>query len=110
MVYVQRDAGGAVIGAYRQPQPGYAEEKLADDDPAVVAYLDPPPSAAALRRRALAAEAAADPFIDQLRGASAAQIQNWVQANVTDLAGARAAIAKLAVAVAYALGGGSDKP
>ena len=38
MVYVQRDAAGAIIGIYANPQPGYAEEALADDAPEVVAY------------------------------------------------------------------------
>jgi len=45
MPYVQRD-NGAVIGIYAQPQPGYAEESLADDHPEVVAFLSPPPVAA----------------------------------------------------------------
>jgi hypothetical protein len=42
-VYVQRDASGGIVGVYAVPQPGYAAEALADDDPAVVAYLNRPP-------------------------------------------------------------------
>ena len=38
MVYVQRNNTGAIVGLYNQPQPGYAEEELADDHPYVVEY------------------------------------------------------------------------
>jgi hypothetical protein len=38
--YVERQ-NGAIVGAYRVPQPGYAEEEIADDDPEVVAFLNP---------------------------------------------------------------------
>lgn len=73
----------------------------------------PPPTQAELdriaRRATLATEAAADTFIDALRGATPDQIRTFVQNNVTDLPSAKLFIAKLAVAVAYALGGGSDK-
>jgi hypothetical protein len=41
-VYVQRDEGGKVKGVFANPQPGYAEEAVADTDPAVVAYLAGP--------------------------------------------------------------------
>lgn len=63
----------------------------------------------AARKAALDAEAAADAFIDRLRGAEPQQIKDWVQANVTDLATARAVLARLAVAVAYALNGGTGR-
>ena len=41
MPYVQRD-GGVVVGTFPNPQPGYAEEWLEDDDAEVIAYLNPP--------------------------------------------------------------------
>jgi|GEM_PF-5391032 hypothetical protein len=40
-MYVERDEGGAIIGAYAQPQP-YASEFLAIDDPELVAFLNRP--------------------------------------------------------------------
>ena len=41
MPYVQYD-GSKVIGAFANPQPGFAEAFLPDDDPAVLAFLNPP--------------------------------------------------------------------
>ena len=41
MPYVER-RNGAVAGLYANPQPGYAEEFLADDHPEVVAFTRPP--------------------------------------------------------------------
>lgn len=43
MPYVQRDSTGAICGTYANLQPGYAEEWLADDDAAVVAFVTPQP-------------------------------------------------------------------
>lgn len=37
MPFVQRDTGGNIVGTYAQPQPGYAEEFLADDAPGIIA-------------------------------------------------------------------------
>ena len=39
-MWVQRD-GGAIVGAYANPQPGLAEEPLAEDDAELVAFLSP---------------------------------------------------------------------
>jgi hypothetical protein len=63
----------------------------------------------AARKVALDAESVSDQFIDQLRGATPAQIKTFVQNNVTDLASARALLGRLAVAVAYVLNGGTPK-
>jgi hypothetical protein len=41
MPYVERREG-KIAGLYANPQPGYAEEFLADDHAEVVAYLNPP--------------------------------------------------------------------
>ena len=41
-MWVQRDSNGQVNGLYANRQEGYAEEQLADTDPAVVAFLNPP--------------------------------------------------------------------
>ena len=39
IVFVERiDKVGAVTGVYAQPQSGYAEEELPDDDPEVIVY------------------------------------------------------------------------
>lgn len=61
------------------------------------------------RQTAIKANAESDTFIDKLRDATPAQINTFVQNNVTDLASARIFIAKLANAVAFALQGGTDK-
>jgi hypothetical protein len=45
VVYVQRDAGGAIVDVCARPQPGRAEEAMPADDPAVVAYLAAPQAA-----------------------------------------------------------------
>lgn len=63
----------------------------------------------ATRKAAVDTEAASDTFIDALRGATPDQIKTWVTNNVTDLPSAKAALAKLACAVAYALNGGTAK-
>lgn len=41
MVFVERK-DGKVVGVFANPQPEYAEEELADDDPEVVAFRNPP--------------------------------------------------------------------
>jgi len=38
MPFIQRDAAGKITGLYVNPQPGYAEEVLPDDDPQVIAF------------------------------------------------------------------------
>jgi len=43
MPYVSRGDSGNINGLFANPQPGYAEEFLPDDDPEVVAFLNPPP-------------------------------------------------------------------
>lgn len=40
MPYVSRDESGAINGVYVNLQPGYGEEHLADDDPAVLAFME----------------------------------------------------------------------
>lgn len=42
-MYVQRDSLGNINGAFAGPQPGYATEFLAANDPALVAFLAPKP-------------------------------------------------------------------
>lgn len=39
MPYVSRNGGGAISGLFANPQPGYAEELLADDAAEVLAYV-----------------------------------------------------------------------
>ncbi len=43
MPYVQRDTTGTINGAFANRQPGFADEFLADTDPALIAFLNPPP-------------------------------------------------------------------
>jgi len=56
-----------------------------------------------LRREDIEQQARADAVVDKLRNATAQQIVNYVDANVTDFASAKALLAKLALASAYAL-------
>jgi hypothetical protein len=42
MPYVSRDQNGNISGTFANPQPGFATEFLADNDPAIVAFLKPP--------------------------------------------------------------------
>lgn len=74
--------------------------------------VPPPPTQEQLdraaRRAALQTESA-DQFIDSLRGATPAQIKTFVQNNTADIGEVRVLLAKLSVALAYALAGGSDK-
>ena len=77
------------------------DQLVANHDPAGLSRRE-------MRRQALDAELV-DTFLDKLRSATPDEIRTWVQANVTDLPSAQNAIARLAVAVAYALNGGSAK-
>jgi len=74
-----------------------------------VAEYDADIAAQTNRREAVKADAEADTFVDKLRSATPAQITQFVQTNVTDLASAKTFLAKLGIAVAYALQGGRDK-
>lgn len=58
--FVKRREDGSIASAHRAPQPGYAEQALADDHPDIVAMLaaaqpaarvDPDELAAALKRK-----------------------------------------------------------
>ena len=40
MPYVERAEDGTIKGIYARPQPGYAEEDISADDPAVLAFLN----------------------------------------------------------------------
>ena len=50
-----------------------------------------------------------DPWLDKLRSATPDEIRTYVDVQVTDLATAKVALKKLAVAVAYTLKGERDK-
>ncbi len=49
MAYVER-RGGVIVGVYASPQPGIAEEVVADDAPEVVAFRNAPTIAANAER------------------------------------------------------------
>lgn len=42
MMFAERDEAGKIVGLYARPQPGRAEEELADDHIDVVAFRDSP--------------------------------------------------------------------
>jgi hypothetical protein len=101
MPYVQRDGSNNVTGLYQVLQAGYAEEFLADNDPAVIAYRNPPPTANQIRVAAIRADPAYVDLLNRARMACASDIDAWLAANVTTLAQARtvlAAIVKLLAA------------
>lgn len=39
-VYVERDEMDNIKGVYRQPQPGYAEEEMLEDDAEVQQFME----------------------------------------------------------------------
>jgi len=43
-MYAQRNQAGNLIGVFSNPQPGFAEEEIAEDSPDVVAFLNPQPA------------------------------------------------------------------
>jgi hypothetical protein len=51
MPFVSRSDDGAINGLVEQFQDGWAEEFLADDDPAVVAFKDAPPEVSSVSAR-----------------------------------------------------------
>lgn len=53
MPYVQRDEEGAVKGVFANPQEGYADEFLEDENSEVVAFLNPPVMPQPITRRQL---------------------------------------------------------
>lgn len=57
----------------------------------------------AARSAVLRSEVLADAVIDKLRNATSAQITQYVQSNVTDIASAKTLLTKLALAIAYIL-------
>ena len=44
MPFVERDGANKITGAYNRPQPGQAEEFIAENDPEVVAFRTPRPT------------------------------------------------------------------
>lgn len=74
MPWIERNAQGAIIGSYANEQPGYAEEFLADNDAALVAFLTPPQSVMSqdLMAQFTAADATA------IQAAIGANVQFWL--------------------------------
>lgn len=103
MVYVSRNGSNAINGLYVQLQPGYAEEFLPDNDPAVVAFLNPPPTAEQQRVSALKANARRKALVTAIQGSDDAQLITFLTNNITDLPTARTQIINLALLVAAAI-------
>src|SRR6266850_2680425 len=85
MPYAQRDAQLKICGLFGSPQPGLAEEYLADDSPEVLAYRNPPPDprlAAIDSSIAVGTLGATQPAtLVQLKAMSAAEYSAWFDAN-----------------------------
>lgn len=58
MTFVQRNDSGKITGVYANPQLGYAEEELADDNEEVLAFLNPHPIVVSISRRQFFQQAA----------------------------------------------------
>lgn len=77
MAFIERAQDGTIKGVYARPQPGYAEEEIPDDDPAVLAFQTRP----APEPRNLAAEI--DALAAKLARAEAAEAALIEKAIVT---------------------------
>jgi len=97
MAYVERNEG-SIVGVYAKPQPGLAEEQLADDNAEVVAFLSAP-AAAAQEAETRADEIVAAPgFADidtNLKTMTPAEWDAYLTANMTTLEEARAIVYQL---------------
>jgi hypothetical protein len=76
MPWVQRDASGAILALYAVEQPGMADEFLADNDPAVVAFLNPPKPQTVMSQDLMAQFTAADAAA--IQAAVATNPQFWL--------------------------------
>lgn len=87
MPYVQR-TNGTITGIFANPQPGFAEEWIADDDPEIAAFLNRPPTLDDYRR-------AVDAHVEavaQARGYNnAATLASYINSTVQDWADEAAA-------------------
>lgn len=91
--YVERDGAGNIKGARRAPEPGVADEELADNDAEVIAFLnavDLDGVARAVRKAQFLETADGEDLLARLQNATPAQIDSWIDNNVTSVASARA--------------------
>ena len=102
MPYIERDAKGRIVGLYVKPQPGRAEEWLADDDAEVQAFPAPTPEEAAeeSRREGFRGDEARRALLERLQTATPGQIDGWVDSNVTNLASAKVVLAGILKVIA----------
>ncbi len=84
--YATRGKDGRIDGLFRAHQPGTPKEELADDDPEVRERQNPPPDPRMVEIKADPGRAA---LRDRLASATPAQIDAYIDANVTTLAQAR---------------------
>ncbi len=98
MPYIQRDGSSNIVALYGLRQTGFGEEFLPDTDPAVIAFRNPPDTFGDQLKVDTAAVKAQAPLV-ALINATPAQIDNYMDANVTDVASARAVLKLLAKAL-----------
>lgn len=86
MAFVQRDVARKINGVFSRMQSGYAEEELPDNHPEILAYLNPPDDP---RKVAFDNDPDRIDIFNRLRSSTPAQVDQWIDTNVTSLAAAR---------------------
>lgn len=76
MPWIQRDASKAVCGVFANPQPGYADEFLSDNDPALIAFQNPAKPQTVLSQDLMAQFTATDAAA--IQAAIAGNVQFWL--------------------------------
>lgn len=103
---VQRDDGALIPWGANRPADtaGVIYQKwVADGSPVPSAYVAPALTADQSRNAALDADTDRQNILQAIKGASPAQIKNYINNNVTDLASARTMLIRLALLVAKAI-------
>lgn len=98
-MYVERNGGNKIIGAYAQPQPDKVMGQLNDNDPELLLFLNPDTRPENIAEKNRISTFTLDPqtqdLLNRLRTATPAQIDSWLQTNVTTLAQARTVLGAL---------------
>lgn len=99
-MFIGRNPDGTIYGLWAVRQ-WEGQEELPDDHPEVLAGPVPTSAQTAeiARRQAIRDDALRIDLLNRLRTATAAQINNYVDANVVDIAGARALFKRILLVI-----------